>query len=88
MTNKTKAGLAFLVIGVLSFVVSSLIFISMKADVSAVISGLPAADPSLVLLNKAKAKIGYASSLMNMTSVIILGVGYAYLKSGITERKD
>lgn len=88
MSEKTKAGIAFLVIGVLAFAIGSLVLNSMKSDVLAVINALPANDPSLGTLNKVIEKIGYAGTLMTITPTFLFGVGFAWVRTGIKQQKN
>lgn len=87
MPEKMKAGIAFLVIGFLTFSICLFLLSSMKTDVIALINVLPASDPSMDSLNKVLDKIGYAVTLMTVSPAIIFGVGYAYLNTGLKQKK-
>ena len=88
MPNKIKAGMAFLVIGVLLYTIASIVLNSMKADVLAVINALPASDPSMGALSGVIQKIGYAVTLMTIPPAIIFGVGFSYVRTGIKQQKN
>lgn len=82
MTDKSKSGIAFILIAIIAYVISYMLIRDVTDQLHSVINSLPEADPSVVILNRVVEQCGYVRTTVMTLAAMMFGIGVYYYRSG------